>query len=161
MQLQTKPIDDTYRFPLYAYKYSNGMHGSEIASEIAKPYLEPLIVPNESIIDVDEFMTLYKDKRMSDFRAKVNEYERKEISRTDLRRKLAQEKKKLEKLELNSWEVLIYGISGGYGLGACLATGTVAPLISLLPTLNVLRKAITKRGYKWLEFAEGIAGVFH
>jgi hypothetical protein len=162
-KLNSTPIDDILRYPIYDYKNQKHYNKNRTSRQIFQGLKTALMMPSEKIYDIDEFLDLHKDNVISTFRKKVSELETKNYTQEEFSRVMQRENDKLKELT-ESKESMIFSIVGAFTfLGISVSTpsmftfacGTIGVFADIYLLIKEARKADARAERVWLEQMKG------
>lgn len=171
-KLSAIPLDDILRSPLYEHKAiqsaSLAMDEVKTAHALIDQARQVLHLPSRPLLNIDDFLALYKDPRVVSFRREVAALSQARASPRQIARKIDEANLEMHKLEVNSYGLVIglFGMVGGLiamlgGLRSpfIFATGSVATAGALVRLSQELRKPSMMERHEWLEMIRGLCEI--
>lgn len=169
-KLSAVPLDDVLRSPLYEYKaiqtagvvQTKSLQG-KTAYDMINQARQVLFLPTEPMLDIDSFLAVHKDPRVRSFRNKVYELSRRRATPREISREIFEATLELQKLEMDSWNVVI-GLVGLAGiltgtLRGDFVTGLFGTATALMSIGKQIRKAMLTKKYGWLDMVKGLCEI--
>lgn len=166
-KLNACPIDDICRLPLYEleameeFSTSNStINEIKHAYDIIDQARQVLYLPAEPIKNAKEFLALYKDKRIVDFREKVKELSLVNANHVAVKKAIKEAEDNLRELSIKRYSISIgfFGIAtaalGGLMTGN-FVSGTLGSFPGLITIGNELMKVRKRQRFIWLDFIRG------
>lgn len=108
-KLHAKPIDDVLRAPLYNQKFDEIIEKVDISEELYNRLYGVLNLPQHSILDIDVFKETYNDKRIIEFRRKIQEIQYSKMNANQISSLIQNENEKLKELNPLNWISILIG----------------------------------------------------